>query len=75
MKAGKFVSKDKRSWVYSKPFLLTDGTITYGVFRGEVELHPDVTNFAIEQADLRKTGSQLMFDAELETFNSNGSIS
>lgn len=73
LKDGKFISKDKRSWVYSKPYLLADGTITYGVFRGEVELHPDVTSFATEQADLRKTGCQLMFDAELETFNLNGS--
>lgn len=74
LKNGVYTSKDKRSHVFSKPFLLANGTITYGVIRQEIELHPDVTNFAAEHADMRKTACQLWFDAELETFNANGTI-
>lgn len=74
LKAGKFTTKDKRSEVLSKPFLHADGTISYGVIRQEIELHPDVPNFATEHLNLRKMGAQLWFDSELETFNSNGSL-
>lgn len=74
LKDGVFVNKDKKTHVFSKPYLLANGTISYGVVRQEIELHPDVPNFATEQADLRKTACQLWFDAELEAFNANGTI-
>lgn len=73
-KNGKFLSKDKRTAVFSKPFVHADGTISYGVVRQEIELHPDVPNFAAEHLKLRQYGCQLPVDAELETFNAAGTI-
>lgn len=65
-------TKAKRSVTYVAPMVTTAGEIVFNLVRIEVEHHPDLA--AADLLELQKAGSQLLFDADLTTFWSIGSL-
>lgn len=65
-------TKDKKSVLYVQPKILASGQTVFNLVRIEVEIHPETS--ASDAADLRKIGSQLLFDADTDAFWISGSI-
>jgi len=70
-KTGRF-SKDKKTMVYTVPFVLTDGSISFQVVRVEREVHP--TYSAANAAELCVIGAQLFGDVDVAAFWATGSM-
>lgn len=68
---GKF-SKGVRSFNYTIPLLEADGTVSYPVFRGSMDLPPTMTVAQISQ--LRLMASQMILDAEADNYFNYGTI-
>lgn len=65
-------TKDKKSVVLQIPKILADGSVVNNLIRIEREVHPEST--AAEALELNNQGAQLLFDADLTTFWSVGSV-
>lgn len=63
--------KDKKSISYTKPSVLSDGTVVFSIIRCERELHPSIS--AADAADMNKIGAQLFTDSDTDAFWANGS--
>lgn len=59
-------SKDKKSVVYTIPFTLASGEISFQLIRIERECHPEYS--AAAALDLNVVGSQLLTDSEAASF-------
>lgn len=64
-KTGSF-SKDKKSISFSKPMVLTDGSVVFNTIRLEREVHPQLA--AADALELNKLGAQLLTDADAAAF-------
>jgi hypothetical protein len=67
-------SKSRRSMVLTIPFELADGSISYQVFRGEIEFHPEFAAVAGNLDNLRYFGAQVLTDSETDTYFDHGSV-
>lgn len=65
-------SKDKKSFSYTLPLVLTDGSIVFNTVRVEREVHPTLA--AAAALDLIKVAAQMCFDSDVENFWANGSL-
>lgn len=65
-------TKGKQQVTLVMPKLLASGAITYNLFRGELEVHPETT--AAEKLDLKLRGAQIMSDADFDGFWAFGSL-
>jgi len=65
-------SKGTRSVNYTLPKSLASSKISYQVFRGTFEIHPEMSDAEILQ--IRLMACQLIMDAELDNFYNNGSV-
>lgn len=65
-------TKGKRQVTLVMPKLLVSGAVTYNLWRGEMEVHPETT--AAEMADLKLRGAQLMCDSDFDGFWAFGSL-
>lgn len=62
--------KDKKSVSYTKPLVLTDGTVVFNVIRIEREVHPSLS--AADCVELNKIGAQLLVDSDTDAFWATG---
>lgn len=65
-------TKGKRWASLTCPITLASGETAYNVFRVEVEIHPEST--VAQEKDVRMRGAQLLFDADLDSFWTSGSL-
>lgn len=65
-------SKGKRDFNVTAPFVLASGKTSFPVFRGTMELHPEMT--AAQILELRILSCQAIMDAELDSYYSIGSV-
>lgn len=63
-------SKGRRDFNITTPKVLASGVVSYPVFRGTMELHPEMT--AAEVLELKMLACQCIMDAELNDFYSLG---
>lgn len=66
-------SKSKRTFTVITPIALADGSITPGVFRGELEIHPKLTQAQVD--NLRLLACQCLCDADVLSFLNTGNLS
>lgn len=66
-------TKDKKSISFVKPIVLASGQVVFNTIRVEREVHPSLS--AADASELNKLASQLLTDADLDGFWSNGSLS
>lgn len=62
-----------RTFVYTEPYLTSDGRIVYDTIEVSRRTAPEIP--AANQKNARYKAAQLMFDADLENYNANGDIS
>lgn len=65
-------SKGKRDFNVTTPIVLASGKTSFPVFRGTMELHPEMT--AAQILELRMLACQSIMDAELDSYYSIGSV-
>jgi hypothetical protein len=65
-------SKGVRTVNITVPKLLADGTISYTVFRGTIEIHPELS--VAEITEIRRLAVQCLSDADLDNFYVYGSV-
>jgi len=65
-------SKGRRDFNITVPKTLASGAITFPVFRGTMELHPEMT--AAEILELKMLACQIIMDSELADYYSFGSV-
>lgn len=65
-------SKGKRDFNVTTPIVLASGAVAFPVFRGTVELHPEMT--AAQILELRMLACQMIMDSELSDYFAYGSI-
>lgn len=68
---GRF-SKGRRDFNFTLPIVLASGERSFQVFRGTFELHPEISAATI--LEMRMMACQLIMDAELNSYYSNGSL-
>jgi hypothetical protein len=66
-------SKARKDVILTVPFELADGSISYQVFRGQCELHPEFVAVAANLANFRYLAVQTISDSELDKFYAHGS--
>lgn len=65
-------SKGKQSFVFQIPIILADGSVSFDLFRGEREMHPEGS--AAHGLELLFVSAQILFDSDFATFWSGGSV-
>lgn len=65
-------SKGKRDFNVTTPIVLASGATSFPVFRGGMELHPEMT--AAQILELKMLACQMIMDAELDAYYTYGSI-
>lgn len=65
-------TKGKQQITFVMPKILTSGAITYNLFRGEMEVHPETT--AAEKLDLKLRAAQIMSDSDFDGFWAFGTL-
>lgn len=65
-------SKGKRNFNFTFPYTLADGSISYQVFRGEMELHPEIPASVV--LEMRLMSCQMIMDAEADNYFNSGSV-
>lgn len=65
-------SKGRRDFNITTPIVLASGATSFPVFRGTMELHPEMT--AAQILELKMLACQIIMDAELAEYFSYGSI-
>lgn len=68
----KSFTKDKKTVTFQQPKILADGSVVANLIRIEREVHPEST--AAEAAELNCQGAQLLFDSDMASFWSVGSV-
>lgn len=63
--SGKF-SKGIRTFNFTLPIILADGSISYQTFEGEFGLHPAIT--VAQLLEMRMVAAQLIIDSELDAY-------
>jgi len=66
-------NKDKKSISFSKPIVLSTGTVVFNTIRLEREVHPSLS--AAECLELNKLAAQMLVDTDLDAFWATGSLS
>lgn len=66
-------SKARREGVFTLPFILADGTVSYQVVRISIEAHPEFAAIAGNISRLRHFGGQMFLDSETDDFFNVGS--
>lgn len=65
-------SKRKLDFNVTTPIVLASGAVSFPVFRGNMELHPEMS--AAQILELKMLACQLIIDAELTDFYNYGSV-
>lgn len=65
-------SKRKLDFNVTTPIVLASGAVSFPVFRGNMELHPEMS--AAQILELKMLAAQLIIDAELADFYNYGSV-
>lgn len=65
-------SKGKRDFNITTPIILASGAVSFPVFRGNMELHPEMS--AAQILELKMLACQSIMDAELDAYFAFGSI-
>jgi hypothetical protein len=67
-------SKIRKNISFTIPFELADGSISYQVFRGEFELHPEFVAVAGNVSNLRNYAGQIILDSETDNYYNHNSV-